>query len=375
MGTTDDGRTVREIASLPPGFRPKDLSSDEAGIWLMIEKEEEKLKKSAARIHNKKIVDFVEDVTCRISGNYCKDMRKYVMREPLFNASMFPTGMMTVYSGLLIRCNSESQIAAVLGHEFGHYLRRHGLQKHRNRKATLDGVAVFGLGVAAAGLSPRLTNMARIMGTGDLLSYSRDSEREADAVGIDKMIEAGYDPFAASEAWGRLTRELEAVGGADQGDPFFATHPAVSERIETLTAVANKHGRPAIPPPNRLLAAIEDMRVDFLLDEIKKNPHKQTLTIFDILLEDGHRRGEVLFAKGELFRHRNSLDDLETAVKLYQDALADKFAPAETHRSLGLIHYKEGRKGEAATHLRRYLTLKPDASDKQMLLSYIGSAR
>jgi predicted Zn-dependent protease len=374
MGTTDDGRPVREIASLPPGFRPENLSSDEAGLWLTVQKAEDDVKRSPIRINSKKIMDFIDDVTCRISGNYCKDMRKYVIREPTFNAGMYPTGMMVINTGFLLRCNSESQVASVLGHEFGHYLRRHGLQGQRNRVAAMDGLAVFGLGVAAVGLSPRITDMAGIIAIGNVFAYGRDQEREADAVGMEKMVEAGYDPFEAAEIWSRLKRERDAVVGAKQGDPFFATHPAIEERLETLRSIANAKGRPAVPPPNRLMAAIEDIRIDLLLDEIKKNRHEQTLELFNMQQEDGQRLGEVLFAKGELFRYRNKPDDIETAVKLYQDALADKFAPPETHRSLGLMHHKAGRKNEAATHLRRYLALKPDAVDKQMLLSYIGGA-
>ena len=44
------------------------------------------------------------------------DVRVYLERTPLFNASMAPNGMMTVWTGLMLRVENEAQLAAVLGH-------------------------------------------------------------------------------------------------------------------------------------------------------------------------------------------------------------------------------------------------------------------
>ena len=65
-------------------------------------------------------------VLCEAVGeDRCGAARVYIMREPTFNASMSPNGTMRVFSGLLLRMRSESELAAVLGHEFGHYSGRH----------------------------------------------------------------------------------------------------------------------------------------------------------------------------------------------------------------------------------------------------------
>jgi predicted Zn-dependent protease len=38
---------------------------------------------------------------------------------------MFPTGFAVVFSGLLLRMRNEAQLAGVIAHESGNFLRRH----------------------------------------------------------------------------------------------------------------------------------------------------------------------------------------------------------------------------------------------------------
>src|SRR3546814_3527175 len=81
---------------------------------------------------------YLVEVMQRLSRDFSSDMRVYLMRTPYFNASMAPNGMMTVWSGLLLRVNDEAQLAAILGHEMGHYMQRHTLARMRDidRKST-----------------------------------------------------------------------------------------------------------------------------------------------------------------------------------------------------------------------------------------------
>ena len=72
-------------------------------------------------------------------------IRVYAMRQPDFNASMAPNGMMIVHTGLLAHMRNEAQLAAVLGHESGHYLRRHSVQNWRSLKSKSAAMAVVGI--------------------------------------------------------------------------------------------------------------------------------------------------------------------------------------------------------------------------------------
>jgi predicted Zn-dependent protease len=79
-------------------------------------------------------------------GRETPDLRIYLMRSALFNASMFPTGMMVVNTGLMARVRNEAQLAAVLGHEAGHYYRKHSIERYRslrNKTATMAWVGAI----------------------------------------------------------------------------------------------------------------------------------------------------------------------------------------------------------------------------------------
>src|SRR5262249_34912191 len=107
-----------------PSSRPA-LSSDEAGLWRAMDKAEDEVKSSRFRLRDPELNAYVNDVICRLVPDRCPDVRVYVIRTPYFNAQAAPNGMIEVWSGLLLRAKNEAQLAAVLGHELGHYLERH----------------------------------------------------------------------------------------------------------------------------------------------------------------------------------------------------------------------------------------------------------
>ena len=76
-------------------------------------------------------------------------MRIYLVRVPEFNAMMFPTGFSVVFSGLLLRMRNEAQLAGVIAHEAGHFLRRHMIRQWRDMKRKSD---LFAIGAMALGV-------------------------------------------------------------------------------------------------------------------------------------------------------------------------------------------------------------------------------
>src|SRR3989339_664331 len=129
--TPKDAINSYHLVDLKPGERPP-LSSDEAGIWMMVDKAEMSVATSGQRVMDPELNAYVNDVVCRVAGDYCKDFRVYIMRIPQFNATMSPNGTMVIYSGFLLRAKNEAQLAAVVGHEISHYLRRHSAQRGKD---------------------------------------------------------------------------------------------------------------------------------------------------------------------------------------------------------------------------------------------------
>ena len=127
------------LENLAPGQRPE-ISSDEAGLWLQVERAEDILRTAGNRVRDPALTAYLEALVCKVAGDYCPDFRVYVMRQPGLNASMMPNGTMQIWTGLLLRVEDEAQLSTVIGHEIGHYLRRHGIQRMRKTIEATSGL-------------------------------------------------------------------------------------------------------------------------------------------------------------------------------------------------------------------------------------------
>ncbi len=232
------GQSESGSGFLAPGYRPA-AGSDEQGIWSMMDRVERDLKTSRFVIRDAELNQYVHDIVCRLGKDYCPDIRGYILRTPYFNASMAPNGMMQVWTGLLLRCNDEAQLSAILGHEMGHYLRQHSIQSYRDfrDKASLNTFLGMGLAIAGRGSVGQAVDFAL---TASIFAYSRDHEREADQVGLELMSKAGYTPKAAPEVWEQLIAEVKASTATRSSSFLFATHPEPEERLGTLREAAAK---------------------------------------------------------------------------------------------------------------------------------------
>ncbi len=94
-------------------------------------------------------------------------------------------------------------------------------------------VLTAGAGVGVLGLLGQLAVL------GSVLAFSRDNEREADAIGFELMARAGYDQREAARIWETLEKERKAADKS-RAFVFFATHPPTDERIESLRALVSK---------------------------------------------------------------------------------------------------------------------------------------
>ena len=148
------------------------------------------------------------------------------------NAYAFPGGSIAVTRGILLDLDNEAQLAALLGHELGHVNARHSAQQAS--KGQLSSLLVGGLSVLAgtqgSGLG-QLTQQLGALGQGLFLSsYSRDNEREADSLGQEYMVKAGY----SSKGFVGLMEMLNSLNKAKPSSSkmLFATHPMSSERLQ-----------------------------------------------------------------------------------------------------------------------------------------------
>ena len=357
-----------------PGYVPQDR--DERGLWMQVEESERALKLSSFVIRDAALNAYVRGVFCRTVGDaQCAGVRIYIVRTPVFNASMAPNGMMLVYSGLFLRTRNEAQLAAVLAHEYTHYRERHSLMSFRDLKGKANVASLFAL------LGP-IGSVVQLGLISSIFAHSRGQEADADAGSIPMMARANYDPHEAARVWEQLRDEMDATAVArraksrkDMDRGLFADHPPTAERMAALRALADREPAPAGATMGRepYRAALAAYWPDFVDDQIKLNDFGGT----EFLLADLAREGwtaDLLYARGELYRIHGTPADLAAAARFYRSAAAMPDAPPECWRGLGLVQLRAGVRAYGQDALRKYLALKPAASDAAMIKMMAESA-
>ena len=352
--------------AMPGRFARPDAATDEGGLWALMDGQETKLRRSSFLMHDVALHDYLQGVARRLAGDHAPDVRVYPMHTPFFNASMAPNGMMQVWSGLLLRVDNEAQLAAVLGHETGHYLQRHAVERLRDAKSrSAFGIFMAPLGIIGLGI--QLANLAGGMG------YSRDQEREADRIGLQLMSRAGYDPREASRVWTNLLAEVSAgAGDPAKRSPMFASHPASQERADTLGGLAA-----AMPAGGELgeaefarqMAPLQPLLID---DEIQRGQYGESLVLFTRLIARSPQRADLLAARGEVYRLRGADGDADAALADLRQAVALGGEPPRVWRSLGYLQQKRQQAQEARTAFARYVELAPAAPDVDMIKTYLS---
>ena len=162
----------------------------------------------------------------------------------IVNAFALPGGIVRVTDALLAELSlSDSELAALLGHEMGHVLHRHA-QKRTIKQSLLSTVweafvyedhdghdESFGEAV-----SEGLWKSAEYLGG---LAFSRADEYQADEAAWD-LLSSTYDshrsdaPRYHPKSVGRLLRKLWDYQGGSGSTSWESTHPGTRDRIDSL---------------------------------------------------------------------------------------------------------------------------------------------
>ncbi|WP_267434020.1 M48 family metallopeptidase [Sphingomonas sp. GM_Shp_1] len=368
MGTGASDR----LAPPPPyqaAYTPTTV--DERGLWQQADEAERDLRDSPVVIRDAALNAYMSRVLCRSVGeDRCRGVRIYVVRAPYFNAFMAPNGMMVVWTGTLLRLRDEAELAAVLGHEFGHFEMRHSLASFRQRRTIGDIIAWAGV---AAPYSLLPVSLIRLH-----FAYSRGQETEADLMGLRYLKAAGYRPRAASRIWERIMAEEDATALGRKrhvthrySAGFFADHPTELTRATYLRDAAGQDGESGDDARESFQTAMQPLRATFLADQIKLNDFGGSEYLLGELAS-GQWTPELLVTRGELYRERGNPRDLVSAAQFYQQAIDAGCTDPIAWRGLGLslLRGQQVEAGRAA--LKTYLERAPQASDRAAMAMLIG---
>jgi predicted Zn-dependent protease len=213
------------------------LMSEEKEIQLDKQQSPYQFSSDLGAVQNHQVNQYINRVGQELAARSHRPNMPFSFRAvnaSYINAYAFPGGSIAATRGILVELDSEAELAALLGHEIGHVCARHTAE--RSSKGMLANILVAGASIAssAAGYSGAADLVQGIggLGAGALLaSYSRDNEREADALGLEYMTRTGYNPSG-------MVGLMQVLLDQNKHNPsalelMFATHPMSDERFAT----------------------------------------------------------------------------------------------------------------------------------------------
>jgi beta-barrel assembly-enhancing protease len=184
--------------------------------------------------------DYFEDMGFRLvsfSSRQDASFHFFVLRDPNINAFASVAGVIGLNAGLILLAHDENEVAGVVAHEIAHVTQDHlarGLENQQQVSLPVM-LATLGLAIAAgaAGGSGEATQAVLMSGMGLAqqfqINHTRQSEAEADRVGISLLAQGGFDPHGMTRFFERLNMHSRAMG---QGPPeYLRTHPLTVNRI------------------------------------------------------------------------------------------------------------------------------------------------
>ncbi len=272
----------------------------------------------------------------------------FPLKVPEINAFAMPGGFIAVFSGTVTAAQDESELAGVIAHEIAHVTQRHIARMFENQKgtaaATLGSFLLAILAASAGGSSGGDAAAAAIMGgqaaiLSGQLKFSRSAEQEADRIGFQTMVRAGFDPDGMT----RFFRRLQQRTGMYESAAYLSDHPLTVERISDMETRARNYAQPFRTHDNfdfhlmqARLSVLEsgkaagyEAAAKHYEEELKKNPGSEAASVLHYGLS---------VARSEMRDYKEALREAEKAselgrkgnVYLEKNLLHAKFLAAET---------------------------------------------
>lgn len=215
--------------------------------------EHEKIIASMPLYQDEELLAYVNEVGQRLAAVSHRpelDYQFFIIDSPDINAMALPGGYVYVNRGLLTFMNTEAQMAAVIAHEIGHITARHAVQQHArgamaNAAATVGGL-VTAVATGSGYVGSQISQVTSIWAQTGLSGFGREGELEADRLGAEYLLEAGYDPNAMIDVVTVLknqedfNRRVQGNRGSYHG--LFATHPRNDTRLQEVIASVGELG-------------------------------------------------------------------------------------------------------------------------------------
>ena len=312
------------------------------------------------------IQEYVENLLfsmARHSEIVDKRLDVVIVDNPSLNAFAVPGGIVGVNTGLFLYAETEAQLASVLAHELSHLSQRHFARSVAEQRANavkslaglLAGILLAATAGGDAGLAVLSATQAASLEAG--LRYSRQNEQEADRIGMDVLVGAGYDPSAMADMFEVMLRATRYVGY--QPPEYLRTHPLTESRVNDAQVRAKQFPERFFP------SSAEYGLIRARIDVKESGSPDQAVRKFEALVKSDpslSNRYSLALAYKQALKLPESR---ELALKLYQEAPKNRY--------LGLLYAELisifGESKQAEDIIRGYLPRAPESYALNMALA------
>lgn len=258
----------------------------------------------------------------------------FALQDPTINAFALPGGFMGFNTGLILAAQTESELAGVMAHEIAHITQKHLARMISGQRYSLiTSLAAVALAILAsrsnsqAGQAILVASQARQIQS--QLNFTREHEKEADRIGLNILVSAGFDPRGMPAFFEHLQR---ASRFHENGAPsYLRTHPVTYERI------ADIENRTQDTPYRQVPDSLDFQLVRAKLRAYIEKP-VDAVKYFDSILRERRYTNEIVERYGlinALLRDRNYVRADEELERLYDTMQPEATDEMVENHSLG----------------------------------------
>ena len=332
---------------LPSTSQPSD--DEETRISREFRREARKHLKFVTHPEVERYIDRIGRRILSVVGPQPFDYHFFVVDNAQLNAFAVPGGSIYLFTGMIERARSTSEIAGVLGHEIVHIKGR-----HMARSSGSDAISVLSLlGLALLTRSGAAAQAAGAVGQAlaatRQVAYNRQLEMEADTLGVRYIAAAGYDPKGALAFLKTLDQE-RTLNPIDI-PPYMMTHPVTQERVANMELVIR-----SLPRAETQSEEHDPLEKVQAIIRVARHDGDAVLREFGKKASENPQSAERLYLLGFA---QHLMGQLTAAQSNYEKARAIDPKIPGLDRDLGRLHGERGAFPEARAAFERALELEP----------------